>query len=51
MGWIGGAMTLGSLLATLPVGAVARKVGVRPLLMALFIAAPCLNALHAIWTW
>ncbi len=51
MGWIGGAMTLGSLVATLPAGALARKLGVRPLLMVLFLAAPCLNAARAAWTW
>jgi len=51
MGWIGGAMTLGSLAATLPVGALGRRIGVRPLLIILFISAPLTNAVRAIWVW
>lgn len=51
MGWIGGAMTLGSLVGTLPVGALARKIGIRPLLIVLFITAPASNALRAVWVW
>ncbi len=49
MGWIGGAMTLGSVVGTLPAGAFTQKFGLRPLLMFLFVTAPVLNALRAIW--
>jgi MFS family permease len=51
MGWIGGAFTLGSLAGTLPAGTLARKIGLRPLLTALFIAAPMFNAARAVWMW
>ncbi|HEX3437048.1 MAG TPA: MFS transporter [Pseudacidobacterium sp.] len=51
MGWIGGAMTLGSLVGTLPAGELSRRFGVRPLLIALFLTAPLTNAMRAIWVW
>jgi MFS family permease len=51
MGWIGGAMTLGSLVGTLPAGALAQKIGLRPLLIVLFVTAPLVNAIRAIWVW
>ncbi len=51
MGWIGGAMTLGTLIGTLPAGALARRIGLRPLLIFLFVSAPVLNALRALWMW
>jgi MFS family permease len=51
MGWIGGAMTLGSLVGTLPAGALAQRIGLRPLLIVLFITAPLLNAMRAVWIW
>ena len=51
MGWIGGAMTLGSLVGTLPAGALARRIGLRPLLIFLFVSAPVLNAFRALWIW
>jgi len=51
MGWIGGAMTLGSVVGTLPAGALARKFGLRPLLIVLFLSAPALNAMRAVWVW
>lgn len=51
MGWIGGAMTLGSLVGTLPAGALAQRIGLRPLLMALFVTAPAVNAMRAVWVW
>ncbi len=51
MGLIGGALTAGSLLGTLPAGALTRRSGVRPLLIFLFAAAPLLGALRAIWVW
>jgi predicted MFS family arabinose efflux permease len=51
MGWIGGAMTLGSLVGTLPAGALAQKIGLRPLLIVLFVTAPLVNAIRAVWVW
>src|ERR1700677_5269420 len=51
MGWIGGAMTLGSLVGTLPAGALARRIGLRPLLIVLFVTAPLVNAIRAVWIW
>lgn len=46
IGLIGGAATLGGLIGTLPVGMLARKFGLRPLLLVCFIAAPLLGALR-----
>ncbi len=51
MGLIGGAMTLGSLAGTLPAGQLARKIGLRPLLIVCFVAAPVLCALRALAMW
>jgi MFS family permease len=51
MGLIGGAMTLGSLVGTLPAGALARRIGLRPLLIFLFVSAPVLNAFRTLWIW
>lgn len=51
MGWIAGAFTLGSLLGTLPAGALTQKFYVRPLLIFLFACAPLVNALRALWLW
>ena len=48
MGWVGGALTLGSMVGTLPAGALARRFGLRPLLVMLFVAAPAVNALRAL---
>jgi MFS family permease len=51
MGWIGGAFTLGSLVGTLPAGVLTQKFGVRPLLIFLFVSAPLMNAVRAVWLW
>jgi Major Facilitator Superfamily len=51
IGLIGGALTLGSVAGTLPAGALARRFGLRPLLVAAFVAAPALCALRAVWIW
>jgi MFS family permease len=48
IGLIGGALTLGSLAGTLPAGLLARKIGIRPLLIVCFIAAPILFAARAL---
>jgi predicted MFS family arabinose efflux permease len=46
MGLIGGAMTLGSVAGTLPAGLVARKIGLRPVLIVCFVATPALCSLR-----
>jgi MFS family permease len=51
IGLIGGAMTLGSLVGTLPAGMLARKMGVRSLLAFCFVAAPLAGVLRAMWLW
>jgi glycerophosphoryl diester phosphodiesterase/HEAT repeat protein/MFS family permease len=51
IGLIGGAMTLGTLAGTLPAGVLARKFGVRPLLVFCFLAAPLTGILRAVWMW
>jgi MFS family permease len=51
MGLVGGAMMLGSVVGTLPAGMLTRKIGVRPLLVFLFITAPLMGVLRAIWVW
>ncbi|MES2221691.1 MAG: MFS transporter [Acidobacteriota bacterium] len=44
IGLITGALTLGSVAGTLPAGVLARKFGVRPLLIVCFLAAPIMGA-------
>jgi MFS family permease len=51
IGLIGGSFTLGSLVGTLPAGALARRTGLRSLLLALFITAPLMNLARALWIW
>jgi predicted MFS family arabinose efflux permease len=51
IGWIGGAFTLGSVVGTLPAGVLTRRFGVRSLLIGLFLTAPALNGLRAVWIW
>ncbi len=53
IGLVGGALTLGSVIGTLPAGWLARKTGLRPLLMFCLIAAPLLGAVRAtvMWEW
>lgn len=51
IGLIGGVLTLGSMAGTLPVGALARRIGLRPLLIFCFIAAPSAGALRALSPW
>jgi len=51
IGLINGALTLGLLVGTLPVGALGRRFGPRPVLIFCFIVAPLLNAGRALWMW
>ena len=51
IGLIGGALTLGSLVGTLPAGFLAGKFGLRPLLAICFVSASLLNALRTLWMW
>jgi len=51
MGWVGGAMTFGSVIGTLPAGALTRRNGLRPVLVALFLAAPAIGIVRALWIW
>jgi MFS family permease len=51
MGLIGSSMILGSLIGTLPAGVLARKFGLRPLLIFCFVGASLLQALRLIWMW
>jgi MFS-type transporter involved in bile tolerance (Atg22 family) len=48
IGLVGGALALGSVVGTLPAGFVAKKIGVRSLLMVCFVAAPAMGALRAV---
>ena len=51
MGWVGGAMTIGSVLAMMPVGWLSKKIGVKPLIITCFLASPLFNGLRAIYIW
>ena len=51
IGLIGGALTLGSVVGTLPAGQLARKIGLRPLLIVCFVAAPLLSSLRVVAMW
>ena len=51
MGLIGGATTLGSVLATLPAGVLVKKIGIRPMLVFCYVAAPLICAGRSMWMW
>jgi MFS family permease len=51
IGLVAGAMGVGSLVGTLPAGLLARRIGLRPLLVACFVAAPALCALRSLAAW
>jgi MFS family permease len=51
IGLINGALTLGLLVGTLPVGALGRRYGPRPLLLFCFIVAPLFGVARALWMW
>ena len=49
IGLVGGALTLGSLLGTLPAGVLTRKLGLRRMLVFCLVAAPLMNGLRTLW--
>ena len=51
MGLVGGALTLGSVAGTLPVGWLARRTGLRPLLALSMIAAPLMGVARVLVMW
>jgi MFS family permease len=51
VGLIGGSLLLGSLIGTLPTGEIAKRIGLRPVLIFTLIAAPLIFALRAMWVW
>jgi MFS family permease len=50
IGSVNAALTLGSLLGTLPAGETVRRYGIRPLLLICFVSAPLLGAARALCT-
>ena len=52
IGLVAGALTVGNLTATIPIGSLARRWGLRPVLVLGFIAAPLFGAVRvfALWT-
>jgi len=48
IGLVGGALTLGSVVGTLPAGLLTRKIGPRPMLIVCFVAAPALCSVRAV---
>ena len=51
MGWVGGAVTIGSVLVMMPIGLLSKRIGVKPLIITCFIASPLFNALRVIYIW
>jgi MFS family permease len=51
MGLVGGALALGSVIGTLPAGWLARRTGLRPMLMYCMIAAPLLGVVRSTVMW
>lgn len=51
MGWVGGAVTLGSVLVMMPVGLLSKKIGVKPLIIASFLLSPLFSALRVMYLW
>ncbi|HEV2276989.1 MAG TPA: MFS transporter [Acidobacteriaceae bacterium] len=51
IGFVNGAFTLGAMAGTIPVGILGRRIGMRPLLLACFLAAPAVGMLRAVWMW
>jgi len=51
IGLVGGALALGTAVGALPAGMLAKRVGLRPLLLACFVATPAIGALRAVLMW
>ena len=51
IGFVNGALTLGSMVGTVPVGILGRRFGIRPLLLVCFVAAPAVGLLRALCMW
>lgn len=51
MGWVGGAMTMGSVIVMMPLGYLAKRIGVKPLIVACFVLSPLINGLRTLWMW
>jgi len=51
IGFINGAFTLGMMSGTVPVGLLGRRIGMRPLLLVCFVAAPVVGLLRSVWIW
>lgn len=51
IGLINGALSLGLLATTLPVGILSRRIGNQPLLLFCFVSAPLVGVLRAVWVW
>lgn len=51
IGLVGGALALGTAVGALPAGLLAKKVGVRPLLIACYVATPVIGVLRAVMMW
>jgi predicted MFS family arabinose efflux permease len=51
IGLINGALSLGGLVGTLPIGMLNNRIGARPLLRFCFLIAPVLCVLRAVWIW
>ncbi|AFL87499.1 Major Facilitator Superfamily transporter [Terriglobus roseus DSM 18391] len=49
IGLINGAVTFGSVCGTLPAGLLARRFGVRPVMLTCFVAAPIAGVLRVLW--
>lgn len=51
IGFVNGALTLGSMVGTVPVGILGKRLGMRPLLLVCFVAAPTVGLLRAVCMW
>jgi len=51
MGWVGGAVTAGSMVVMMPVGVLSKRIGVKPLIIACFLVSPFFSALRAVYIW
>lgn len=51
LGLVTGALTLGNVAGTIPIGLAVRRYGLRPVLLFGFVAAPCVGILRALELW